>query len=452
MNYAVKIVTLVVLFVWCASSASAQSDGKRVQYEPTWESLDKHSTPEWLMDAKLGLFIYGPGFTKEEWEHHNAQYGGQPGVARHVGAKYPDHWVGRAWDKLPWEPDDLAQLAADAGARYVVFGRTSFILCHPSKHNDVEGSMFTRMGPKDRDYVGEIAAAVRARKLRFGLYTNYMTPTLVPNWIETMKEAIDRYQPSTLWFDGDKMRYSADELRSRELLAYYYNHSKKQDEVAAEDAMGSYKGPTWGKRLHHGDWYRKEESPPHDDISDGYYVRYRELFYGLSSAPSGEAEGLSNNIIEWLVDCTAKNGNLEPAIFIGPPSHFALARRCLRGLGDWLKVNGEGIYGTRPWYDGKPQDLTASGIHVRYTTKGDSLYAILFKWRPSGPTFPHLRAAEGTTVQLLGVPAPSLKWEQTDKGLVVHPAPQNMDTGKAPNVPCDHAFVYKITPRPEWVD
>ncbi len=449
-QYSSLTVTFVIGLALALDTASLAWGQQRKIYEPTWESLDQHKTPEWLMDAKLGLFIYAPSFTKQEWEQHHKLHGHKKGIARHVGASFPDHWVDRAWDKLPWDPDGLAQLAADAGAKYIVFARTSFILNHPSRFNDVPGSPFMRMQPTNRDYVDEMAHSTRARGLRFGLYTNYMVPTLHPEWIETVKEAIDMYQPDTLWFDGDKLRYPEDEMQSRELAAYYYNHSKKQDEVAIEDAMGSYKGPTWGKRLVHGDWYRKEETGPHDDISDGFYVRYRELFYNMNSSPVEESGGQANNLIEWLIDCSAKNGNLEATIFLGPPELYDIQRRALLKMGLWLQVNGEAIYGTRPWYDGKPQSNTTDGIHIRYTTQDNSLYAILFKWPHRSPTFPNLRAAEGTTVSILGVQAPTIPWRQTSRGLNVNLPPQDMSSGKQPNVPCDHAYVYKMTPIPSW--
>ena len=115
-----------------------------------------------------------------------------------------------------------------------------------------------------------------------------------------------------------------------------------------------------------------------------------------------------------------------------------------------LKTNGDAIYGTRPWYDGKPQDITARGTDVRYTTKGDALYAILCKWEPIGPTFPNLRGAEGSVITLLGGPHEALRWEQTDEGLRVFPVLQDMTDDKRPDVPGDHAFVWKITPRPKW--
>ena len=155
MNYLRTIFALAVP-LWLASPPRAQSGEERVHYEPTWESLDTHPTPEWLMDAKLGLFIYGPGLTRAEWEAHHKLHGHKPNVAPHILDHFPDHWAPRAWDQVPWNPEGLAQLAVDAGARYVVFSQGSFLLKHPSRYNDVEGSAFMRMGPKDRDYLGDV--------------------------------------------------------------------------------------------------------------------------------------------------------------------------------------------------------------------------------------------------------------------------------------------------------
>ena len=99
---------------------------------------------------------------------------------------------------------------------------------------------------------------------------------------------------------------------------------------------------------------------------------------------------------------------------------------------------------------GKPQDTTSQGIHVRYTTKDDALYAILFKWPTKNPVFPNLRATDDTTIRMLGIEAPTIPWEQTDAGLVVSLPPQDIYSGKQPDVPCDHAYVYKISPIPSW--
>ena len=93
----------------------------------------------------------------------------------------------------------------------------------------------------------------------------------------------------------------------------------------------------------------------------------------------------------------------------------------------------------------------SDGIHVRYTIRDDALYAILFKWPQGNAVFPSLRAAEGTTVRMLDIDT-DLAWNQTDAGLEIGLPPATHHSGIATEIPCDHAFVYKITPRPRWVE
>ena len=425
----------------------AHSAEKDEKYQPTWESLDRHQTPKWLMDAKVGLFIYPPHPTRAKWDEY-WRWKGQKAKPYHYGQD--------AWDKVNWDPEALARLAVAAGARYVVFGvdPCSYFLSYPSRYADIDHSAFTYLHQKGsaregKDYVAEIARAVRSHGLRFGIYRNYLHPGRNRYFLETTYELIDRYQPSTLWLDGEKMSYPAEQLRSRELLAYYYNHSARPDEVACEDALGSYKRATWGKSLAHGDWFRKEMSPPHSEITDGYFVRYETLYRRGTRSPVGEPEGLVNNLVEWLLDAASKNGNLELTIHLGPPALFELEERTLRQIGMWLEVNGEAIYDTRPWRDGKAEARTASGIPVRFTAKGDSLYAVLLRWPKGKVTFGDLRAKDGSTIKMLGVDT-ELSWEQGESGLTVSKPPSSTGSGIETEIPCDHAFSIKITPRADW--
>ena len=192
-------------------------------------------------------------------------------------------------------------------------------------------------------------------------------------------------------------------------------------------------------------------SPPHANITDGYFVRYETLYRWRTRSPVGESAGLVNNMIEWLVDAVSKNGNIELTIHLGPPSLYRLEQRTLRQIGMWLEVNGEAIYNTRPWYDGMPESQTADDIHVRYTTKGDSLYAILFQWPRSRMTFTNLRAENGTKIRMLGIDS-DLVWEQTKSGLVVSKPPGSGHSGFEAEIPCDHAYTVQLTPAPAWVD
>ena len=217
---AVSLVAGIQLIPLRATLLAHEPDGggaktqKRVRYEPTWESLDRHKTPDWMQNAKLGLFIYGVKPNRDDWEAYWTKRG-KP------NQKYNYKWL--AWDSGRWDPEGLAQTAKDMGARYVVFGIGYPFVNYPSRFaNAASSPIRTTRGPHGQpayDYVGEIAKAVRRQGLKFGIIYGYRHPGKHPFWFDSMKEVIDRYQPSTLWWDDDKLSYSAEELRSKEMIA-----------------------------------------------------------------------------------------------------------------------------------------------------------------------------------------------------------------------------------------
>ena len=440
-----------------------QARGERMVYEPTWESLDRHATPEWLLDGKFGIFVYGIQVTEEEWNDYWTER----------GEDIPKYNYRRlAWDRGGWDPIGLAEMTQSAGARYMTFGIGWPMVDYPSKYEGVEGSPIRAVRGADgkaRDYVGEMATALRNRGLKLGIIYGYRHPAQNPYWFESMQEVIDRYQPSLLWWDDDKLSFPSDELRTKEMLAYYYNHMENQEEAASEDMLGSEKVPHVGLRQWHGDWFRKEarDKPGADEISKGYYIRYEEFLKGDWITVTGEApRGIVATYLHWLVHAVAHGGGLELAIGWDNGEFMPQIKRQLRQMGDWLAVNGEGIYGTRPWTAGRPASKTGDGGEVRFTTKGDSLYAILFDWPGEVMTIRNLKVAEGTEMAMLGRMAygDDLRWEQEANGVkITIPYSGTALTGPVdydnPDrypyriiLPCDHAFTIKITPVPEWME
>ena len=170
----------------------------------------------------------------------------------------------------------------------------------------------------------------------------------------------------------------------------------------------------------------------------------------------------SDFLIDELVDVVSKNGNL--LLSIGPKPDGTIGKdetQILRDFGAWLKINGEAIYGTRPWKTfgegpakfaaGKTKfknkhhteynDVDCVAADIRFTTRGDILYAISLGWPDDGRfKIETLRSGNPyeskriTSVEFISGPG-KIKWHQTDKGLIVE---------TDGNKPCHAAYAFRI--------
>ena len=158
----------------------------------------------------------------------------------------------------------------------------------------------------------------------------------------------------------------------------------------------------------------------------------------------------TNRLIDFLVDVVSKNGavllNITPTAEGVIPKE--VEKRLLQ-MGEWFTINGEAIYGTRPWKiygegpaevveghlsEHKNKDNTAEDI--RFTTKGETLYATVLDWSTEPIYIKSLSKKDQTikSIQLLGSNE-NINWEQTNTELIIQPS--KVKTG-------DYAFVYKI--------
>ncbi|MBK1875941.1 alpha-L-fucosidase [Pelagicoccus mobilis] len=161
----------------------------------------------------------------------------------------------------------------------------------------------------------------------------------------------------------------------------------------------------------------------------------------------------TNNLVDDLVDIVSKNGCL--LLNLAPPPDGTIPedqQQRLREMGKWLKMNGEAIYESRPWliYGEGPTetkvghlaDMQFDGFgneDIRFTTKGEQLYAIALGWPEDGTLeIKSLGGARYNTdiesVEMIGHKG-ELKFEKTRDALVVH-FPEEK--------PCEHAFVLKL--------
>ena len=465
-------------------------------YEPTLESLHQHSVPDWFGDAKLGIFIHWglpsvpawaslsgelPQVAEEmgwdalfannpyvEWYLNSLRIKGSA-TRRHHMETYGAHFAYDDFIPLfneaveQWDPGAWASFFREAGARYVVLvskHHDGFLLW-PSQHpHPGKGAYHTR-----RDIVGELGEAVRGEGLRMGYYYSggldwsfnpkpiatrddvYGTIVQTPEFIAYVdahwRELIDRYGTAILWND---IGYPTN-APVLELFAHFYN--QKPDGVindrfgqvtSASDAPdeGTLESP---RGLHYD--FTTPEYSSYDRIMPYKWESTRGIgfSFGYNQLEGPDSYMSPAECIRMFVDIVSKNGNL--LLNVGPMPDGtipALQRRCLEGLGGWLAVNGEAIYGTRPWVasDGK----TADGVDIRYTRKEDGLYAILMDTpRERTLAIPGLAAAPNASIHLLDGNV-ALAWRQHGGQLVISLPPE---LSGAPV----HAL--RITPQPRMI-
>ncbi len=257
------------------------------------------------------------------------------------------------------------------------------------------------------------------------------------NWVERNVELINKYQPDMLWFDnGVDMRF-LDPLKLW-VAAYYYNRAAewgKEVSISTKKAAYAPSGTnvkTIGSIID----FEKIGGRSPAGIRTGAW----QVDHPIGSTwgyTTGMRISSSGSIISALVDTVSKNGNL--LLNLSPTSDGTLPeeeQKTLLGVGEWLGLNGEAIYGTHNWVkfsDGQPR----GGLNVHFTVKDDVLYAIIVgNWPKGAAVINSLGSGQGkiSKVSMLGVQG-ALSFEQGAGGLTVTlPAA----------APCKSAYVLKI--------
>ncbi|MBR1549485.1 MAG: alpha-L-fucosidase [Bacteroidales bacterium] len=341
------------------------------QVEPTWESLNRRGYPQWFSDAKLGIFIHWglysvPAYAGKEgygeWLYKGL-LARDPGRMRAM-SYYADTTLPvremygqltRHWHAELWQPQDWARMFREAGAQYVMLvtkhhdGYSLWDDPYEPEWNSVVS------GPK-RNIVEELTEAVRKEGLRMCFY--YSLPewsnplhrwTVDPDtaigdyvanyMIPQFKSLVSKYQPDAVFADGD-WDFSSEQLHSTELIAWYYN--TVGDKAIVNDR--------WGKGTQHG--FKTPEYSAGISVTDRPWAECRGIgrSFGLNRNEDLENYLTATELIQHFCELVASGGGLT--LNVGPYADGTIPliqQERLQALGRWLQVNGEAIYGSRPY-------------------------------------------------------------------------------------------------------
>ena len=451
-----------------------------------------YEIPEWFKDAKFGVFIHWgvyavPAFGNEWYPRQMYRSGSK--VYKHHIETYGELTEFGYKDFIPmfkaekFSADEWVSLFKDSGIKYVVpvaEHHDGF-----SMYNSVRNKWNSvNMGPK-KDIIGELKKASLKYGLHFGLSSHraenawfFNGGANIPSdvqdttyrslygelleepggqtldcpegagfnerskkqWLAHTYELIDLYEPELMWFDWTVGKYPFQQT-FYQFMAYYYNNAIDWNKGVVINTKTGYGNNIQVFDIERGKSDKIREFPWQTDTSIG------KKSWGYID---GEVSKTPNQIIDDLVDIVSKNGNL--LLNVGPKPDGTIVKEqqdVLLEIGGWLKVNGEAIYGTRPWTiategtevgtsgaftDNIETQYTAQDI--RFTTKDDVLYAISLGWSSEEITVRSIdENLKVDYVSMLGSNE-ELRWSQTSVGLKVHFPKEK---------PSEYAHTLKIT-------
>ena len=398
-----KLFLLAGLFA--VGSRAADAPASAIQMAPASAGLPplpavvRAETPEqhearlkWFREARFGLFIH--------WGVYAVPAGMWQGKS--VGAE----WIMnqgkipvaayRAFAKdftaAKYDPEAWAQLAADAGMKYVVI---------TAKHHDGFALFDTaysdwnavKASGAQRDLIAPLAEAVRRRGLKFGTYYSqsqdwnnlgggkgrdqpwdeaqkagdfdtYLKTIALPQ----VRELLEKFHPDILWWDTE---YQMTSERAKPFF----------DLVVAQPGL-IHNSRLGGGVL--GDFRTSEQRIP----ASAMLGRALEVNMTINSSWGYRADDLNwksaSQLIHNLSDIASKDGNY--LLNVGPTAEGVIPQPeidRLLAIGRWLKVNGDAIYATRGGLYGKPLDWGRT-TYRRGTGDTTTLYLHVWNWPAYG--------------------------------------------------------------------
>ena len=471
---------LVILSGLNASPAQADEPTPSKPYDGSWESLQKMPVPVWFDDGKIGIFIHWGPYSVIGYRKGGRGYSEHVPKMIYADPEHYYPYIEKRWGATPpefgykdiipefkaenWDPDQWADLFVNVGAKYVVM---------TAEHHDGWANWDSELtpwnavdkGPK-RDLVGDLGNALKKRGLKYApsfhrerhqsffaekryvvdaqprpaimeeiardpesasLYGPFgLDKEFVDDYVARWKEIQTKYQPDFLWIDdipiwtrdGNKVldgkakpevQYFYDQCRLM-ITDFMNDGAARGADVYVNNKGGNRNWPAGVGCLEKDNLKLKVIGPKWESCTTfGTSFGYLE----------GDKYKTIERVIHEMVEVISRNGNF--LINIGPKADGTIPEpqvERLQAMGEWLKMNGDAIYGSRYWKQSEQVDE-----HLAFTTNGKKLYAIKLRRPESAFT---ITGTEGWSedqiqgVRLLGSDA-KVVWEMTPQGLQLTP-------------------------------
>jgi alpha-L-fucosidase len=403
---------------------------------------DHERRMQWWRDARFGMFIHWGIYAVPAGEYKGAR-------SKEIGewimswANIPrseyEQFASR-FDPVKFNAAGWVRTAKDAGMKYIVI---------TSKHHDgfamfdsdVSNYDIVDATPYRKDPLRALSDEAKTQGLKFGVYYSIMDwhhpsqyvkaegknetaghretqmregqkPVYVAYMKAQLKEIVTKYDPAILWFDGEWVNWWTEE-DGKDL--YQYVRGLKPT-ILINNRVGKgrqgMQGMNKDDQVYAGDFGTPEQQIPASGIVgvDWESCMTMNNTWGYKSYDNDWKS--TETLIRNVIDTASKGGNY--LLNVGPTAEGLIPAPSverLAGIGKWMKVNGESIYGT-----------TASPFQTqlpwgRATSKKGKLYLHVFNWPADGVVDVPGFSAKAAKVYLLADPRQSLAAEKTADGL-----------------------------------